>query len=156
VNPAGRDPWALRADRVAGAALVLLAFLVLWESRALPLGSLRVPGPAFVPGALALLLALLGVLVAVSGGASQRLRDLGWDEARHAAAIVAACAFVAFAIERLGYRLTMAVMLFVVLRFVERRGALFAALFAVGLALATHYLFHTVLRVPLPRGPLGL
>jgi hypothetical protein len=35
----------LKADRTAGAALVLLALGVLFESRALPLGSLRNPGP---------------------------------------------------------------------------------------------------------------
>lgn len=42
----------LTTDRVAGSALGLLALFVLWESRKLPRGSLRNPGPAYMPGVL--------------------------------------------------------------------------------------------------------
>ena len=35
----------LTTDRVAGGALALIALVVFWESRKLPLGSLRNPGP---------------------------------------------------------------------------------------------------------------
>jgi hypothetical protein len=146
----------MRTDRVAGSALVLLGLLVLWESRALPFGSLTSPGPAFAPVALALVLAAFGAAIALGGGASLPLRDLGWGEAGHALAVVVACAFGAFALERLGYRVTMAVLVFFLLRAVERRGTLFAAGFAVGLALITFYVFDTVLRVRLPRGPFGI
>ena len=50
----------------------------------------------------------------------------------------------------------MAITVLFLLRAVERRGTIFAVAFAVGLALATFYLFETLLRVPLPRGPLGV
>ena len=43
----------LTTDRVAGAALVLVALLALVDSRGLPLGTLRNPGPAYVPVLLA-------------------------------------------------------------------------------------------------------
>jgi hypothetical protein len=39
---------------------------------------------------------------------------------------------------------------------VERKGLVPALLFSVGLAAGTYYLFDTLLRVQLPRGPLGL
>ena len=143
-------------DRVAGGALALLGLLTLWESRALPLGSLRSPGPAYMPVVLAVLLVGLGALIAAFGARSPRLAAVGWGETGHTLAILAACGFAAFALERLGYRVTMAVLVFVLLRAVERRGTVFAAAFALALALSTYYLFDTVLRVPLPRGPYGL
>ena len=43
------------------------------------------------------------------GGRARRLAELGWSEWRHAVAIFGACAFAAWGLERLGYRLTMAV-----------------------------------------------
>ena len=146
----------MRADRVAGTGLILFGLLVLWQSRALPLGSLRNPGPAYLPVALALLMVLFGVLIAALGGSSPTVRSLGWSEAPHMLAIVVAGAFAALALERIGYRLTMIVMLFFLLRGMERRRTVFSLAFSVALASATFYLFSTILRVPLPRGPLGI
>ena len=51
---AGMRNWAAAGDRIAGLVLVAMAALVLWESRALPLGTISSPGPAFMPIALAL------------------------------------------------------------------------------------------------------
>lgn len=146
----------MTVDRVAGTALAALAALVLWEARRLPMGSLSAPGPAYAPVALAVLLLLLGLLLAAAGGRSPRLAALGWGEAPHALAILAAAAFAALALERLGYRITMTVLVFALLRLVERRGTLFAAGFALALAGLSFQLFDRVLRVPLPRGPLGI
>jgi len=69
---------------------------------------------------------------------------------------MATCVFVALALERLGYRLTMAVACVFLLAVVERKGLVPALLFSVGLAAGTYYLFDTLLRVQLPRGPFGL
>lgn len=146
----------LTTDRIAGGALVVVALCVLWESRALPLGSLRHPGPAYVPVVLALLLLAFGVLIAMYGAGAPRLAGVGWQEWRHAVAIFAACAFAALALERLGYRLTMTVMLAFLLGAMERKGVVLTAAVALGLAFGSFLLFDTLLRVPLPRGPLGL
>jgi putative tricarboxylic transport membrane protein len=146
----------VKVDQVAGIALVAVGLLVFWECRGLPLGTLRNPGPAFMPVALGVILLGLGGLIALTGGASPGLRDLGWGEAGHAVTILAACGFAAFALERIGYRATMAVTVFFLLRVVERRATLLALTFSLGLALATFYLFETLLRVPLPRGPFAL
>ena len=146
----------MKADRVTGILLALLGLIVFWECRGLPLGTIRTPGPAYVPVVLGIILVLLGVVIALLGGATGHVRDLGWGEAGHAAAIVVACSFAAFALERLGYRVTMTATVLFLLRVVERKSTLFATTFALGLALATFYLFETLLRVPLPRGPLGV
>jgi hypothetical protein len=70
-------------------------------------------------------------------------------------AILATCVFAALALERLGYRLTMAAVLGFLVGVVERKGILLSAAFALALALGSFYVFDTVLRVPLPRGPGG-
>jgi hypothetical protein len=147
----------MRIDRVSGVALAVLAALVLeetWRLR-LPLGTLANPGPGYVPIVLALCVLVAGVLVATLGRSSATLAGAGWVEWRHSVAIVAVCAFVALGLERLGYRLTMGLACVALLGAVERKPLVVAALVAVGLAAGTFYLFDTLLRVPLPRGPLG-
>jgi len=143
-------------DRVAGVALAVLALVVLFESRKLPLGSLHNPGPAYMPVVLAVVLLGFAILVAVRGRAATSLRAVGWAEWRHAAAILGTCAFAALALERLGYRLTMAVSLAFLVGVVEHKNVMLALVFAVALAAGSYYLFDTLLRVPLPRGPFGL
>lgn len=146
----------LTTDRVAGAVLALLALIVVWESRKLPLGSLSNPGPAYMPVVLATLLLACGVALVIVGGRAGRLAAVDWSEWRHAVAILAVCAFAAGALERLGYRATITLALAFMLGVVEKRGVVFTVLFALALALGSFLLFDTLLRVVLPRGPLGL
>ena len=70
----------LTTDRVAGGALVLLALVVFWESRRLPLGSLRNPGPAYMPVALAAVLLCFGALLVVLAGKAPKLSTVSWTE----------------------------------------------------------------------------
>src|SRR2546426_10706100 len=95
----------LTTNRAAAVALGVLAVVVLFESRTLPLGSLHNPGPAYMPVLLALVLLVFATLLA-AWGAGQPIRTVGWTEWRHAVAILGACAFAALALERLGYPLT--------------------------------------------------
>jgi putative tricarboxylic transport membrane protein len=146
----------LTVDRLAGATLAVFALFVLWQSRTLPLGSLGNPGPAYMPVALATLLFLGGLAVALLGGDTPPVSSLGFREWRHAVAIFAACAFCALALERLGYRVTILVALVFLLGVVERKHPVTALVFGVAFAAGTFFLFDTLLRVPLPRGPFGL
>lgn len=143
-------------DRASGTVLALFALWVIWESRNLPFGTFWQPGPAYMPVLLALFLLLFGALIAATGGGSERVAAVGWREWRHAAAILFGCAFAAFGIERLGYRLTVLVLLTFLVKGVERKGWVATATFALALAFGSFYLFHTLLRVPLPRGPFGI
>ncbi len=146
----------LTTDRVAGGALVLIGLVALWESRRFPLGSLHRPGPAYMPVLLALLLILFGLAIAAMGARSGRFVDIGWHEWRHAVAIFAACAFAAWGLELLGYRLTMAAVLAFLLLVLERKPLALSLAVTVALAWGSFFLFDTILRVPLPRGPFGL
>ena len=146
----------LTAQRAAGAVLVLAGALALWEARRFPVGTLARPGPGYLPIVLALVLVAFGVVMLARGGAGVRLAALGWGESRHALAILGACAFVGLALERLGWRLTVGLALLFLFRVLERRSTLFAVALTLGIALGSFWLFNTLLRVPLPRGPFGL
>jgi hypothetical protein len=148
----------MTTERVSGVALALLAAIVLeecWRS-GLPLGTVATPGPAYVPAVLALALLLAGTLVALLGRDPRTLAAAGWQEWRHAVAILVTVAFVALALERIGYRLTMLLACGFLLGVVERKPLLPTLLVAGGLAAGTYFLFDTLLRVQLPRGPFGL
>ena len=147
----------MTTDRAAGAALVAVGLVALVESlRAFPLGSLHRPGPAYMPVLLALLLVAFGIAVAALGARAPALRDLRWSEWRHAVAILGASAFAAAALERLGYRLTMAVVLAFLLFVVERQRWAVGLAVTIAIAWGSFLLFDTLLKVPLPRGPFGL
>ena len=146
----------MTVDRVAGVALVLIGLATVWESRAFPLGSLHHPGPAYMPVLLAGLLIVFGVAVCAMGGGSRALREVGWPEWRHAVAIFAACAFAAWGLERLGYRITMAVVVGFLLLVLERKGWVVGLALTLVMAWGSFYVFDTLLRVPLPRGIFGL
>jgi hypothetical protein len=143
-------------DRIAGAALSLFALGVIWESRKLPLGTFHNPGLAFVPILLALLLLVFAIMIAATGGYGELFRSLGWHELPHAVAILGACVFAALALERLGYRLTVFLLLFFLLKVVEKKGWLLTGIFALALSFGSFFLFYTLLRVPLPLGPWGI
>ena len=145
----------MTTDRIAGIGLAVFAAIVIeesWRSR-LPLGSVAMPGPAYMPVVLAAALLLSGIVIAVQGGRGPALGALGRGEWRHVAAIVGVCAFMALGLERLGYRLTMMLAATFLLAVVERRPVVAAVLLAVVLSLGTYFLFDTLLRVQLPRGP---
>ena len=143
-------------DRVAGAGLALVALGVIWENRKLPMGTFHEPGPGYMPFLLAILLLFFSILILVAAGGTPRLGEMAWTEWRHAAAILGVCFFAGLALERLGFRLTLVVALAFLLKIVERKGWVSTAAFALGMAFGTFYLFETLLRVPLPRGPFGL
>ncbi len=146
----------MTVDRVAGVALVLIGLVTIWESRVFPLGSLHRPGPAYMPVVLAALLILFGAAVFAMDARVRRLAEVGWPEWRHALAIFGACAFAAWGLERLGYRLTMAVVVIFLLMVVERKGWALGLTLTVAMAWGSFFVFDTLLRVPLPRGPFGL
>lgn len=146
----------LTIDQVAGSVFAAFSILVLWESRSIPFGFLAEPGPGAVPVLLAATLLVCSIAVVIGGRASKPLAEIHWKEWPHALAILAACAFMALAIERLGYRLTIFAALLVLVGAVERKGWIAAVIFAAAFSFGTYFLFNTLLRVPLPQGPFGL
>lgn len=146
----------LTVDRVGGAAFAVFAMLVLWESSKIPFGTLADPGPGALPMLLGCVLLACSCIVMIGGAADQRLDSIEWSEWRSALAILGTIAFMALAMEKLGYRLTIFAGLFVLVALVERKGWRAGAIFAAAFSLGTYGLFHTLLKVQLPRGVFGL
>jgi hypothetical protein len=109
-----------------------------------------------MPLLLAIFMGLMGILVVVAGGKSTRLAGIDWSDSARAIALLVACSVAAFALERLGYRITMAALLIFFLGVMERRKPWMVAAAGLGFAFLTHYVFGTLLRVPLPVSPWGI
>ena len=145
----------LRSDQLSGLMLLALALYVGWENRAYPIGTLQEPGPGYMPLLLAVFLGVAGVLMAVWGGKSAPLASIRWTETKRAVVILVACGVALFALERIGYRLTVIALLVFFLGVIERRRPLTVALVALGFGLASQYVVGDLLHVPLPRSPWG-
>ena len=142
-------------DRISGGFLLLLGLFVVWERRVLPLGTHSHPGPGYFPLVLAILLIILGGILLLRGGLAPAFRTLRWEEGRHAAAILGCSLFATFAMESLGYRLTMIIVLGFLFGGVERLKTWQVFSLTLGMALGSFWVFDTFLRVPLPRGSWG-
>ncbi len=143
-------------DRVSGALLAGVGVLLAWQSWQYPMGSLTEPGPGYLPFVLGLALAGFGALAAAAGGGSPAFRWRQFDDGPKGLAILAGLAFAGLAIERLGYRITIAVLLVYYLGVLERRPWPLTLALTLAVSLGTYYVFARLLRVPLPIGILGV
>ena len=152
-------------DAVWGALFALLGAAILWHVQGFP----RIPGqnvgPGLFPGALGAAMLVCGAILIATGlkarrGAGATFR---WAVApewlrsrRHVlafAVLVASNVFYLLAVDRLGFLLTAFVYL-AALMWVLRVRLVVAVPVALIMALAVHYAFYKLLRVPLPWGVL--
>src|SRR4051812_17587536 len=96
----------LRTDQVSGLMLAALAVFVGWQNRAYPLGSLQEPGPGYTPLLIAVFLGVTGLAIAIKGMSSRPLAEVEWPEAKRAVAMLVACGVATYALEHIGYRVT--------------------------------------------------
>lgn len=144
-------------DRVSGLALLGISIFVAIESRVLPFGTHNRPGPAYLPFILALFLATMSlILIFYSKKDSSSIKQVRWREGKHALAILICCFFATFSIEQMGYRITMIIILGFLFGFLERMKIWWALLWTLGLSLGSFWVFDSLLKVPLPRGGLGI
>ena len=148
--------FSLKSDQFSGLMLLALALYVAWENRAYPLGTLQEPGPGYLPLLLAVFLGVLGVVIALWGIRSAPLAAIKWTEAKRAVVILVACGVAAYALERLGYRITVIALLLFFVGVLERKPPVAVALVALGFSFASYYLIADLLHVPLPVSPWGL
>jgi hypothetical protein len=152
---AAQPARGIASDRVSGLVLLALGGWILWLNREFPVGTLADPGPGYVPLLLAAGLGVIGLLVALAGGRSQPLRAIEWSEAKRALVILAACTVLTFALERIGYRISVFAFLVFFLGVVERKHPLAVLAVAAGFSWASYWVVASLLGVPLPRGPWG-
>ena len=118
----------------------------------LPFGSLTAPGAGMLPKLAAGLMMLFAGLIALSGRESPPLRSIDWSDWRHAGLLVIITAAGVTAYRPLGFLITMALLVFLLLVVVERRNVVRAAVYAIGLTAFAYWLFGKALKSPLERG----
>lgn len=145
---------SLRADHIAGGAFIALGiaiFILGWD---LPFGRISAPGAGMLPKLMAGLMIAFGAIVALASTMTERLRDILWSDFSHAALVIAIAAAATFLYSRLGFLITMPLLVFALLVVVERRNLVMAAVFSIGLTLFAYWLFAIMLKAPLETGSL--
>ncbi len=129
--------------------------LIFAVSGDLPFGTLSAPGAGMMPKVMAGFMILFAALLIAGGKESAPLAEVDWSDRSHAALVVAITAAAVAAYRPLGFLITMALLVFCLLVIVERRNALVAGLYSVGLTLFAYWLFDKLLRSPLEPGLLS-
>jgi hypothetical protein len=107
-----------------------------------------------LPKLMAGLMIAFAVVIMAFGGASKQLADIDWSDRWHALLVVLITAAGVFAYQRLGFLVTMSLLVFALLVVIERRNLLIAAAYSIGLTLFAYWLFGKALKAPLERGVL--
>ncbi len=118
----------------------------------LPFGDLSAPGAGMMPKLSAGLMLLFALLLIAGGARSRELTAIDWSDRGHAALVVLITAAAVVGYRPLGFLITMALLVFILLVLVERRNALIAAAYSTGLTLFAYWLFGKALKSPLERG----
>jgi len=145
----------VRADHVAGAVFIILGVVVFLIGTDLPFGTVSQPGAGMMPKLVAGLMMLCAALVMLGGASSPPLATINWSDRGHAALVVLIAAIAVSLYVRLGFLITISLLVFSLLVVVERRRVLPAAAYAVALTLFAYWLFDKALKAPLERGILG-
>jgi len=145
----------LRADHVAGAAFIVFGGIVFALSGELPFGRLSMPGAGFMPYLVAGLLIFFGLMLLLRGRESAPLADIDWSDLKHAGSVVAVTAAAIALYTRLGFIITMVLMMVALIVIVERRNILRASLYSAVVVGVAFLVFNTLLKSPMPTGPFG-
>ncbi len=145
----------LRTDHIAGGVFIAFGTVVLAISGDLPTGTLSFPGAGMMPKLIAVLMMLFGLLLILRAHGSKPLATLRWDDLPHAIRVLAISAAAIALYQTLGFIVTMVLLLFALIVGAERRHPLHAALYSLGVVLATYALFTYVLKTPLDQGLFG-
>jgi hypothetical protein len=155
-DPPDKKRAGLTIDRISGAFLLALSIYVAIHTYiSLPLGTHYNPGPGYMPMLLAITLGILSIIILVLGRHSVAFKSLRWPGFFHAACIVGCCVFSIFAIERLGYRVSVLIILLFLFGYLERLKVWVFLLLTFGLTFGSYWIFHNLLNVPLPLGGFG-
>ncbi len=144
----------LRADHIAGGFFIALGLLVFILGFDLPFGRISAPGAGMLPKLMAGMMIAFGIIIALASTDRETLAEIPWGDFSHAALVIGIAAIATFLYSRLGFLVTMPLLLFMLLAVVERRKPIVAAAFAVCLTLFAYWLFAIMLKAPLERGDL--
>ena len=118
----------------------------------LPFGTLSAPGAGMMPKVVTAFMMFFGAAVMTGAGRSPPIASLDWSDRNHAALVVLITGAGVAVYRPLGFLITMTLLVFLLLVIVERRNALAAAAYSVGLTVFAYWLFSKALRSPLETG----
>jgi hypothetical protein len=142
----------LRSDHVAGVFFILVGLAVFVLGQELPFGTLSSPGAGMLPKLVAGLMIAFALMIIATAHTSQPYAAIDWSDRWHAMLVVSTTAVAVFCYQRLGFLITMSLLVFTLLTVVERRNVLAAAAYSIGLTLFAYWLFGKALKAPLERG----
>jgi hypothetical protein len=145
----------MKFDRILGVGAVILAIPVGIAALVFGVGIPKSPGAGFWPLLIALVMFGLGVSL-ILRPTPDAAPEAGASRWRQFGISLGTLAFCVAAIEPLGYLLTIFIMLFVQLRWVENRSWKSSAVIAVLTAVISLVLFRVLLKVSLPLGVIPL
>ena len=105
-----------------------------------------------MPKLVAGLMMFFALLLVVGAARSGEFAAIDWSDRNHAVQVVLITAGAVAAYQPLGFLIAMAVLVFALLVVVERRNALVAAAYSIGLTVFAYWLFGKALKSPLERG----
>ena len=118
----------------------------------LPFGTLSAPSAGMMPKVVTALMILFAALILLTARDSPALAGIDWSDRGHAVLVVVITSIAVAAYQSLGFLITMTALVFALLVIVERRNALIAAAYAIGLTVFAYWLFGKALKSPLERG----
>ncbi len=145
----------LRKDHIAGGVFIVAGVVVFAISGDLPLGSMGMPGAGMMPTLVIGLMVLFALILVARAGETLPFSDVRWTDLPHAFRVLGVTAVAVAFYTTLGFIITMAVMLFILLCVVERKNPVRAAAFSIGVTVIAYVLFGTLLKSPLPQGIIG-
>jgi putative tricarboxylic transport membrane protein len=145
----------LRRDHIAGGVFVVAGLAVYAVSGDLPFGSLAMPGAGMMPKLAIALMVVFGLVLVLRAGESPPWGEVAWSDVPHAVRVIVVAAIAIALYQPLGFLITMSLLLFCLLVLVEKRNVLRAVAFSIGVSLFAYILFGSLLKSPLPHGPLG-
>ena len=151
-------PPSPKRDLVGGLGFLLLALVGVEESLRLPLGSWQRPAPGLFPLVVSLVLAGLALTLLLVALATHATAPPGEPSAARPTkvwgTIVSLLAFYAL-LEWLGFPITSFLLLFFLLRAIAGQRWRVTLAISVGASLSSYLVFDRLLKLPLPRGPIG-
>jgi xanthine/uracil permease len=143
----------LRRDHLAGGVFIAAGLVILALSGDLPFGTLASPGAGMMPKLVLGLMMAFGAILVARAGESPPLAEIEWNDFRHAATVVAVTAAATALYTRIGFVLSVSLLLVVLLYFIERRSLLSTLAVSIGVTVGCYLLFGTLLKSPLPPMP---
>ncbi|MBI3107744.1 MAG: tripartite tricarboxylate transporter TctB family protein [Candidatus Rokubacteria bacterium] len=140
-------------DRLTAVILIVFTLAVIWQARRIPLGTLALPGPGFLPVAAATLLGVLALALLVDTAVRRADESAGGGAgaARTPVFVMVALVLYALVLERVGYLAATGPLLALLLVLHRQRWPVIVGVTLVA-TLGSWWLFAVWLEVPLPRG----